>query len=737
MEHCLMESPRLGGATLALCVFGLLHVGCGGGARAFPDGGADAASSDSAAGDGATGDAPSLDASPGLIDAAISEAGVNDAAGTSDAGPADASAPDAGVPPLITSFAGPASACHGSAIDLTYDFAGGAGQITPGNIAVAAGIGKATVALTATTTYTLTVTGAGAPATAQAMVTDVPAPDATITAPVTARQGDTGLIASIPTQPSGTTIAWSVLSANATITSTSTSRQVTFAVTGDGTEVVLQVVVTSATGGCATTATKHLLMRCRPPILLSTDRSMSPAVPQYGPNNENTRPFAMNAAGVLWAPYFVQKPASPGFALYDATFARVVNGALSFPTASPLFLNDAASAAKVFDVKVATDDAGDALFAWTETSDNNTYQAKLRTYRASDDSWSATQLIANDVIDQSTPISVHINPVTGAAIITPLQGGFANPTPHLHTYALATRTLGPDTPLRAAAANTNSLNAAAMDFDLETNDALTGMAVWIEKDATSGIYALYALHFTAGVPDAAPAGGGFDIQALVVGTNTFTTDVLNFNSSTNAYPDRAVRMVAVSPNGNAAVMWRVYNGLSTDPNKGQLYARRFIGGTWGAQELVEVATGVAWQYYDWAIDNAGNMIAISLGGSDFRFLHARLGSAWAPSTVLATVSGYSSLPYVALDPVTGTGMITFVNPVGPHGALTGAFYDPVTQVLSPTFTIDDPTQSASEAGQVSIDATGKATIVYVQMPAVLPTGANSARSALEVLVTCQ
>ncbi|MCE9578722.1 MAG: hypothetical protein K8W52_36695 [Deltaproteobacteria bacterium] len=718
-----MHHPRpLGpGALLACC---LIASACGGSPRTFSDGGADGMSADAASGDGASPD--------GGADAPASDATAPDA--TTDAS-VDATAADASGPPTITSFTAPATACHGSQVDLAYDFANGAGTITPGAIAVAAGAGQAAVTVNATTTYTLTVIGAGGPpATAQATVTDVAAPNATITSRATARQGDKGLVASIPTPPQGSTIAWSVLSNNATITAGATAALMKFDVTGDGTEVVLQVVVTNA-AGCTTTATRTLAMRCRPPVLLTTDRSMAPGTPQYGPNNENTRAFARSASGALWAPYFVQKPATPGFALYDVTFARTQNGALAFPTASPLFLNDNTTAAKVFDVKVATDDAGDALFVWTETSDDNSYQAKLRTYRASDDSWSAAQLVAGDLTDASTPVTVHMDHATGAAIITTIQGGFANPTPHLHTYAMATRTLGPDTPLRAPAANTNTLSAAMMDFDLETNDALTGMAAWFEKDA-AGVYTLYALHLTAGVPDAA-SGGGFDIKTLVVGSSTYTNDLLNYNSATNANPDRAVRMIATSPSGNAAVMWRVYNGLSTDPAKGQLYARRYLGGVWGPTELVEASTGVAWQFYDWAIDDAGDMIAASIGGSDYRFLHGKAGAAWAASQVLVTVSGYSNLPYVALEPTTGAGIVTYSDPSTLRGALTGAFYDPVTQTLSPTFTIDDPTQSASASGRVTIDASGKATILYVQMPAVLPPGANSARSALEFLVTCQ
>lgn len=373
------------------------------------DGGADGARADAAAPDGAGPDAATDGPGP-------------------DAGGADATAPDASGPPTITSFTAPATACHGSAASLAYEFANGLGTVTPGPIAVAPGTGQAMVTVTATTTYTLTVTGPGGPpATAQATIVAVAAPDATITARATARQGDKGLVASIPAQPQGTSIAWSVLSSNATITAGAAAAQVTFDVTGDGTEVALQVVVTSA-AGCVSTATRALALRCRPPVLLTTDRSAAPGTPQYGPNNMNTRVFARSATGALWAPYLVQKPATPGFALYDLTFARVVGGALAFPPASPLFLNDAASAAKVFDVKVATDDAGDALFVWTETSDNNAYQAKLRSYRASDDSWGATQLVASDVINAATPVTVHMHHATGAAIITTIEGGYATPT---------------------------------------------------------------------------------------------------------------------------------------------------------------------------------------------------------------------------------------------------------------------------------------------------------------------
>jgi hypothetical protein len=89
------------------------------------------------------------------------------------------SAHSTGTTPSITGFAAsPAAIESGSSSSLTGTFNGGAGVITPGNIAATSGT-AVPVNPTATTTYTLTVTptAGGTPATQQTTVTVDPAPE--------------------------------------------------------------------------------------------------------------------------------------------------------------------------------------------------------------------------------------------------------------------------------------------------------------------------------------------------------------------------------------------------------------------------------------------------------------------------------------------------------------------------------------------------------------------------------
>ncbi len=673
--------------------------------------GMDAASDDASTGDASTGDAQTMDAHVAdASDGAASDAQSDAASGAS-----------------IGSFTAVPTACNGSSIDLNYVFSGGTGLIMPGSIPVAAGTGHVTVTLAGTTNYTLTVSGdAGAPATANAAVTASASPDGTITGPLTARRGETALTASVPTQAS-VTYAWSVLSANATITAGAATHQATFDVTAGGAEVTLQVVVTSTVDSCPTTSVAHIAMPCSDPTLISLDRSVTPATPQYVPSNFNTRAFDMNASGDIWAPYDVHKVGSP-YAEFDLGFSHSASGVWGAPASSPLLLTGGTS--WIRDFKVATDTAGDAVFVWTETADGgNVWTAQMRAYRASDNSWTATNLLASDVIDQGTPVSVHLNKATGVALLSWTQGPYPTAIPHLLTYDVGLATFGTNTTLLTAAAS--NIDPDSLDFDVQTNDALTGFAAWFQKDPATSFYALYARHITSGVPDAAGA------VKLAQGTNTFITDFMNYNTVTAQVAQRQVRTIAVSANGNAAVMWKAYNGNATT-NKAQLYALRYTGGTWAmTPELVDNQPTSSWDYFDWGIDDAGNMTAVLLGQADYGFTHALAGGAWASHTSLKTVSGFSSLPYLALDSVSGRAIATYLDQSSGRSALKGVFYDPTSHALGPAFTIDDPTQSFSLSGRVMIDGTGKATIAYIQMPTTPPVGSTSATNALEYVVTCK
>jgi hypothetical protein len=633
--------------------------------------------------------------------------------------------------PHIDSFTGPTSACAGSDIDLAYSYSGGSGLITPGNVAAAQAAGHATVTLgSQDTTYTLSVTAAGAaPATATAKVLSIAAPTSAITTSATVAHGDSLVQASVSAQTQAT-YAWAISSGNATINGSAAKNQVAFDVGATGTEVTLQVTVTSTASACASTSTVHIPIRCGVPVLASFDRSKTPAVTEYVPNNAGTGNFDMTSSGGLWTAYLAAKTST---ASYNTTFDRFSAGTWNVPASSPVSLNDT-TATHVLYSKVATDNAGDAVFVWTETADNNNYSVMLSAYRVSDNKWSTAQLVGT-VFNQASPVQVQINRSTGTALIAWVQGPFTSQIPHVRSYTVSSNLLGTDTPLRTS--TTNKYTGDQMALDFAANDALTGFVSWFEQDSTSTLAALYALHVTAGVPDTV-SGGAYDIKQLAQGTQNFTTDVFNFNSQYTVSSDREPHMLAVSANGNGAVVWGVYNGLSTGANKGQLYVRRYTSGAWGAAELA-ASQGPGFAVSDLAIDDTGNVIAnVWTNNVGYDFFSGVMGSAWAAPKRLANVNGSTALPHVALDSTTGKGIATFRDPsIGVRAPLRGVFYDPTDHSLSAAFTIDDPQQSGGESGRVRIDGTGLATVLFTQLPAAPPVGSNSSNSSLLFSTTCK
>lgn len=650
------------------------------------------------------------DAPPATIDATRADG----------ASTVDAPAPDAAVPASITSFTAPASACDGATVTLAYTFAGGSGVIEPGHHVVASGTGTLDVMLAGPTTYTLTVTGGvGAPATATADVGALPAPDGTLTGLLTARQGETATLA-VPSVNTHT-YAWTA-SANASITGGATTNQITYTVSPTapaGATVTLTATITSA-NGCTTVASRALPLHCTPPTLISVDPAT--AMPVYGPNNLSTRPAARNAAGDVWAPSLVYNPTANGF---DVRLARYVAATSTWgvPASTPATIDT--PGARIYDVKIATDAAGDAVVAWTQTTDFSTYTAKARAYVKSTDTWTAVIDVGADAIDQATPIFVVMNQATGVATIVWEGGPFNNPIPHLRTYAIATGTLGPDTPVRATVAN--AIGPDLMGLDVRANAAGDGLVAWFEKNPTSGDYALYALHLTGGAPDAT-------IQTIVTGSQTYVTDLLNQYSVLGTSPADPFGMVGVSDHGAGAIVWHTYNGSApTGTAPATFYARRYTGGTWGPIETIATSAGVDWHFFDVGVDDAGDVFVASLGGP-YQLLVGLVGQAW--QALVLNAASHFIQPYVAVDGVTGRAFVTWYESNGARGVVRGAIWDPVAHVLSPGFTLDDPTQKTSEAARPLIDATGAVTIVYLQTPAVPPVGANSNVLDLEYAVTC-
>ncbi|MFT3924762.1 MAG: hypothetical protein QM778_19670 [Myxococcales bacterium] len=617
----------------------------------------------------------------------------------------------------ISAFSGPNSACAGN-ISLNYSFTGSAGTITPGDIQLNPGSGQTSVLLSANTEYTLEVSGSGGPKTAKVSVSALPSPNATLTAPATAQHAGT-LSVSVPTQ-AGVTYAWSVASGDANIQGSTSAAQASVVLGATGNSISLKVDVTSGSNSCTATTTKSIPIPCAAPTLVSTDRAQAAGTPQYIPGNEGTRPFAVNASGTLWATYLVSNP--NGSATYNLNFTRRIGGAWQVPASSPTALNTASS--KVFDVKVATNDAGDATFAWVETSDNSTYSVRARGYKVSSNTWTAIQTLGT-TWDNGGPVFVQMDQAdtTGKAMIAWIGGPNKQWTPHLRTFTLSTATLGTDVPLRTNA--NNGLPDYLVDLDFDTRGALTGFISWAEQVADSADEpTLFALHLTNGVPDTV-GGGALDIKTIV--------DPLK---QTDLFPETIEQksdMLAVSENGNAIIVWRSYDGT-----KWHLNARRYLSGSWGSTEDIRTSANAIHDVSP-AIDNAGNAIVATWeNGVQFGFTYAAAGAAWAPLAQLTTATNGTPSMRVALDSASGKGVVVYRDEkVSFYAPLRGAFWDPDSKTLGPSFGIDSPVESAPERAQIYLDASGKLNVMFNQLPKTIPNGANSSNSSLEFTTVCE
>jgi len=550
------------------------------------------------------------------------------------------------------------------------------------------------------------------------------APSSTITTAATAVHKDTLVAASVPSQ-AGVSYAWSVLSGG-TANGVTNKNTFAFDVGTTGGEVVLQAVVTSAGTSCASTSVLHIPIPCQVPVVVSADGQ--PAVPHYVIDNIDTGQFDMTSSSNIWAAYLVGKN---GTASPDGEFNHFSGSAWAQPAGSPQNVN--ASAAYLLFHRVVTDTAGDAVFVWTQTVDNNNYTVMVSAYRVSDKSWSTPQQVGA-VWTPGTPVDVKIDRATGTALIAWSGGGYNTTIPHLRSFTVSSGALGPDLPLRPSTTNTDS--GDMMQLYLETNDALTGFATWFERDATSKLDAIYALHITNGVPDS--VASAYDIKQLVLGTNNYMTDVLNqYTLHNTSFTSAEPRRVAVSANGKAAIVWSAYNGLSTETNKAQLYLRRYIAGAWSATELV-TAQPTSISTYDWGIDNAGNVIIETWTGGaglGYDFYTGVLGSPWATQHLNAATGPVTR---VSVDSVSGKGMISFRDQtLGARAPLRGQFYDPTSHSLSPAFTMDDPTDSGGEVAHLHVDGSGLGTVLFTQILLPLQQGANSTNSALLFSTTCK
>jgi hypothetical protein len=528
----------------------------------------------------------------------------------------------------------------------------------------------------------------------------------------------------VPSQ-AGVTYDWSVLSGG-TANGATNKNTFAFDVGTTGSEVALQVVVTNAGTSFASTSVLHIPIPCQVPVVVSADGQ--PAVPHYVIDNIDTGQFDMTSSSNIWAAYLVGKN---GTASPDGQFNHFTGAAWSRPAGSPQDVNS--SAAYLLFHRVVTDTAGDAVFVWTQTVDNNNYTVMVSAYRASDQSWSTPQQVGT-VWNAGTPVDVKIDRAAGTALIAWSGGGYNTSIPHLRSFTVSSGALGPDLPLRPATTNTDS--GDMMQLYLETNAALTGFVTWFERDATSKLDAMYALHITNGVPDS--VASAYDIKQLVLGTSNYMTDVLNqYTLHNTSFTTAEPRRVAVSANGKAAIVWTAYNGLSTETNKAQLYLRRYIAGAWGATELV-TAQPSSISSYDWGIDDAGNVIIEAWtggAGTGYDFYSGVLGSPWAAQHLNASVGPVTR---VSVDSVSGKGMITFRDlTLGARAPLRGQFYDPTSHSLSPAFTMDDPTNSGGEVAHLHVDGTGLATVLFTQILLPLQPGANSTNSALLFSTTCK
>ncbi len=306
------------------------------------------------------------------------------------------------------------------------------------------------------------------------------------------------------------------------------------------------------------------------------------------------------------------------------------------------------------------------------------------------------------------------------------------PAISVRTYTVATNALGADMPMRAT--TTNNYPPDMMALGLDTNRALTGVMTWYERDQGTSVVSLYGVHITAGVADT--AGVNPDVQQLVVGGATSVNDLVNGYSVPGTQPAYQSRDVCVSENGHAAIVWNAYNGLATAANKATLYVRRYAAGSWGSNEIVDADPAKQWNYFECATDDAGAVLVSSMGFKDYRLFHAAAGASFDAPIILAT-NGVSTISHVSMDSTTGRGFVTFKATTPTYPRLSGRFWDPTTQQLSPEALIEDPTQSSSEPAMPVFNAAANVDVAFEQAVMPVPTGSDSSNGGRAYVERCR
>lgn len=643
--------------------------------------------------------------------------------------------------PVINTFtATKSSVCAGSTVRLDYDFAHGAGVITPGPITLADTSGTVSPPVDSQTTFTLTVTGTGTPATAQVTVGADPLPASSITVATSAPAGT----ATPATGPSGAGLQyyWSVTSGNGDITAGQGTAAATFVATAPGT-LTLALTVTDGTTGCHATVTKDVSVThgCATPVLMSTDWTQNPVTPAETPSAGNMviPGFAVSSSGEVWMPFLAwsAQGQANNTMLFDLAFNRASvpdMAVLGGPTTAR-FVSVQGTGHWVSDARVAVDDAGNAVFAWLETDVGGSWfnwVPYVRGYRAADNTLGpALPIPSGRIYDWNQTISVALHHSSGKALVSWIQTtGTATHIPHVIDYDVTNLALGTDVAFRTATAN--SLSSAYMSLDLQVNANLDGFAMWYEEDA-SYVPTLYSLHFTGGVPD--KAAGVPDVQALVVGGSTNTSDLLNQNSKWFSSWGHPNRLVSVSSNGNAGVVWGVYNwNAPTGTPKTSVYAMRYLGGSWQARETVSTAmpSDARPPFADWAIDDQGDMLVVFTTSSNRMSSVGLAGAAWtAPAAIPGTVGNGAPMVFLDLDHTTGNGFVTTTDA---SAKLKGHFYDRATQSLSAPYALDVPSQGYVTAMRPVIDSAGRAVVGFTQT--IAGTVNNSAHNSYQYLTVC-
>lgn len=260
--------------------------------------------------------------------------------------------------PVITSFGGVngrTSVSKGSALALVYAFTGGAGSIDQG-VGPVVNNGNSNVAPASTTKYTLSVTNAaGSSASTAFTVTVVPQPDATITlgasTPVGSLLSNTGGFTASVAAQAGSTYAWSIPTAQGTITAGAGTNAVTFATKGGGQPLNLKCTVTNGAGDAASGEVDFAIQRhWLPPVSLAPMMTGINAVPAEAALDDSGNAF------LLWE----QSVPSTGY--YGIYASRRTNGVWS----APVRMDNLTGYEYLNSLQIRCNASGQAIAAWAQ-----------------------------------------------------------------------------------------------------------------------------------------------------------------------------------------------------------------------------------------------------------------------------------------------------------------------------------------------------------------------------------